>query len=172
MYIRVSGPVDAALAVTDVQTDYSHALNPLAGSADVSFVVENRGNVRLGGTASVGIAGPFGLGERTVALPDLPELLPGQRVTIFTTLADVPALFLDRTTVRLTPTGAADVTSVATSSGKDMFFAPPITVVLVLLCMLFGLLARRSYRRHRDNASGALVGDAAATMPERELQPT
>ena len=65
LLIRVNGPLTAELAVTDVSTDYSPALNPLAGSATVTYVVENRGNTRLGGTATAAVGGPFGIGEVT-----------------------------------------------------------------------------------------------------------
>ncbi len=146
LYLRVNGPLFPELAVANVDTTYQHALNSLAGSADVKFRIENRGNVRLGGTATVTIAGPFGLGERKVKVPDIAELLPGQDVEVTVEVDDVPALMGASTTVRVEPTVGSDA---STASGEDTTFVPPITLLLALLFVLLGVLARRSYLRHR-----------------------
>ena len=142
----MNGPLFPELAVTDVDTTYGHALNPFAGSAEVTYRVENRGNVRLGGTATATVGGPFGLGEQELTLPDVPELLPGEDAEFTVSVDDVPALFADFTTVRVEPSGrdAAEA-----SSGDDLTFAPPLALLLLLLFLVFGLLARRAYLRHR-----------------------
>jgi len=166
LYIRVAGPVQAQLAVTNVSTDYHHGANPLGGSATVTFRVENTGNVRLGGTASVSVAGPFGLAERTVTLPDFAELLPGQRLTLTAEVKDVAALMLDSTTVRIEPSGVSDVGAVATASGSDLTFAPPLALLVVLLLLIAYVVVRRR-RRRRDAGESAQEPRAN----ERELQP-
>lgn len=167
MYLRVNGPLVPELAVTDVETTYEHGVNPLSGAAQVSYRIENRGNVRLGGTATVAIAGPFGLGETTVTLPDVPELLPGEDVTVVVDVDDVPALLLDRTTVRVVPTGPAGDGEVQEVAGEDLTFAPPITLLMVLLALLFGLIARRRFLRHR----GLDVPALDQPVPDDALQP-
>lgn len=150
MYIRVNGPLFPELAVANVETTYHHALNSLSGSADVTYRIENRGNVRLAGDASLMIAGPFGLGERKVTLPAVSELLPGEDVEVTFTVEDVPALMVDFTEVRVEPTSGA---AAATATGEDTTFVPPLAVLFALLFLLLGLLARRSYTRHRDGDS-------------------
>ncbi len=166
MYLRVNGPLAPELAVADVETTYEHGLNPMGGAAQVRYRIENRGNVRLGGTATVAIAGPFGLGEQTVTLPDVPELLPGEDVTVVVDVDDVPALLFDSTTVRVVPTGA-DGGEGEQAIGEDLTFAPPLSLLLVLLALLFGLLARRRFLRHRRLDATPVV----EAMPDDALQP-
>lgn len=171
MYIQVGGPLIRELAVTDLTTTYDGALNPLAGTADVTFRVENRGNVRLGGTPSVQVSGPLGIGKKTVTLPPLTELLPGQDVTLTTKLEDVPALILAFTTVRIDPVEEAEVGGVEAAIGKDRTLALPVAVLLVLVALFLGFMARRAYRRHqfRDGA-GVAVQPTAEARPELEPQ--
>jgi len=172
MYIRLSGELTPQLAVADVETTYHHALNSLAGSADVTFRVENRGNVRLTANATVIVAGPFGLGESKVSLPPIPEILPGQHVDLSATLEDVPALMIDSTTVHLTPTdAAAEGGDVKATTGTDVTFAPPIAILMVLLILTFGLLARRAYKRRRaaEQAAADALHDFDS-LPYREPQ--
>ncbi len=154
LYIQVDGPLTPELAITDLQTEYHHELNSLSGSADISFRIENRGNVRLQGTPKFSMAGPLGLGKQTVTLPEVSELLPGQHVDLKASLAGVPALFLDSTEVSIIPTGAAAADAGA-AKGSDTTFAPPITVLLVAIALLCGWMALRAYRRHRRAAVGA-----------------
>lgn len=170
LYIQVGGPLIRELAVTDVQTTYNQALNPLGGSAEVTFRVENRGNVRLGGTPSVSIAGPLGLGRSSMTLPPLTELLPGQDVTLTTKLADAPALFLDSTTVRIEPVEPADIDGVQPALGKDRTFAPPIFTILVLFALFLIVMARRAYRRRRARETAAAEPEIVVLQP-RERQP-
>jgi len=167
LYLRVNGPLFPELAVANVETTYHHALNSLSGSADVTYRIENRGNVRLAGTASVIIAGPLGLGERKIKLPDIAELLPGQEVELTVMVDDVPALVVASTTVRVESAAA----EAASSSGKNLTFAPPLTVLLVLLFVLLAILARRSYMRHRNGTpTGEMVGSGSEEN-SREHQP-
>ena len=42
LYLRVNGPLVPELVVADVQTSYSPALNPLGGTAEVTYTVEPR----------------------------------------------------------------------------------------------------------------------------------
>ena len=171
MYIQVGGPLVRELAVTDLETTYQHALNPLGGSADVTFRVENRGNVRLGGTPSVSIGGVFGIGKQTITLPPLTELLPGQDVLIAVPLEDVPAMVFNFTNVRIEPVEAPEIGGVEPAIGKDRTFAPPIAVLMMLLAAVLGLLAHRAYRRHRRAEESAdAVEPVAEQQPERQPQ--
>lgn len=171
MYIRLSGPLTPQLAVADVQTTYHHSLNSFSGSADVSFRVENRGNVRLKADATVEVAGPFGLGSTKITLPPIAEILPGQHIDLMATLSGVPALMIDSTTVNIVPTDAADASDVKATTGTDVTFAPPIAILLVLMMAIFGLLARRAYKRRRAAEQAAI--DAVHdfdSLPYREPQ--
>ena len=154
LYIQVDGPLKPELAIAQLQTDYHHAVNSFGGSADVTFRVENRGNVRLTGTPTVSVSGPFGIGKRSVTLPALSELLPGQHVDLHAKLDGVAALLLDSTTVRVVP-GASSAGDATAATGNDTTFAPPITVLLILVLLLCGLMVFRAYRRHRRAGAAA-----------------
>lgn len=171
IYIQVGGPLTRELAVTDLHTNYHQALSPFGGSADVTFRVENRGNVRLGGTPSVSIAGPLGLGKKTITLPELTELLPGQDVTVTATLDGVAALVLDSTTVTIEPVEPEDVGGVRPAIGKDRTFAPPISVLMIVLALLLALMARRRFRSHRTAVDTEIEPEPiVAQQPERQPQ--
>jgi hypothetical protein len=145
VYVRVAGPVEPELAVEHVTTTYEPSLNPLGGTAEVTYTIRNRGNVRLAGTHQVEVSGPLGLFGRSKAAKDLPELLPGERYTVRERFTGVPAAVLERTEVHLEPAGA----DAAATSRSAMTFAPPLTLVFLALATWLGLRARRAYRRHR-----------------------
>jgi Bacterial protein of unknown function (DUF916) len=171
VYIRVNGPLTAELAVTNVSSDWDKSINPLGGTAHVTYTIENRGNLRLGGTAAVTAAGPFGIGETKLKLPDVPELLPGAKITLTATVDDVTEVFFGRVTVRLTPTGGGGA-STSASQATDTSFVPPIAVLLLLLLLVLLLLVWRQIRRRRaGTAASDPANDAAQAELELEHQP-
>lgn len=174
LYVRVNGPLVPELAIADVKTDYQASLNPLAGSATVTYRIENRGNVRLGGTVNAAVGGPFGLGKQEGTEQTIDDLLPGQSVTIEQRFEDVPAFLVAVTEVTLDPTADGEI-AVESSTRNSITFAPPILLLLGLLALLFGLLAVRAYRRHRDRTDplGESPGEPALDAErEPEHQPT
>ena len=156
MYIRVNGPLTPELAVSNVAASFNHSMNPFGGSAHVTFHVQNRGNVRLSGTATATLGGPFGIGEKTIKLTNVPELLPGGGIDVTADVADVPELFVGNTTVRVKPVGTGDIGTTKESTGSATTFAPPLGLLLVIVALLCAILARRAYRRHRVAAQAAL----------------
>jgi hypothetical protein len=165
MYVRVNGPLTAELAVTNVDTTYDHSISPLGGTARVKYRIENRGNVRLAGTATLSVAGPLGIGEKQVALPNMPELLPGQDITVTADVHDVPELFLGFTTVRVEPAQPSGVDA-KVSEKRDLSFVPPLAVLGVLLVALIALLVWRRVRRRR--ADGPASASSADTPLRRD----
>ena len=166
LYIRVTGKLNPDLHVANVVSDYHQSANPLGGTAHVTFRIENRGNVRLGGKVTVAISGPFGLMEKKVTLPDLDEVLPGQKFDLSADLKDVPALFLDSTTVKVIPSSKSAVGDLAVSNGDASNFAPPILVLVVFLFLIVAVLLLRARRRRNTPA-------VVTTVPrEREHQLT
>jgi len=150
VYVRIAGDLDPDLAIENVDTTYTPALNPLGGSAEVTYRIQNRGNVRLSGSHSVSIAGPFGVAEKRIPAEDVPELLPGEGVTLRTTFDDVPATAVAFTTVRLEPSGGnVGGEELSTVTRRATTVAPPITVIVLAVAFVFVLRARRAYRRHR-----------------------
>lgn len=150
LYVQVAGPLTPVMAITEVEADYPIAVNPWSAPLEVRFRVENRGNVRLGGTPEVTVTGPLGLGRRTVSFPEMAELLPGESTEIVGVVGAPAVLFLTAT-VRIEPVGSASLGDLAAVQGSDRVFAPPLAVLLVALATIFGVLAVRAYRRHRPD---------------------
>ena len=78
LFVRVEGNFQTRLTITDVVTDYHPSPNPLGGSADVSFRLENTGDVRLSGRAVVSAAGPFGLSRASMDTRTRQPIHPGR----------------------------------------------------------------------------------------------
>ncbi|MDR2253983.1 MAG: hypothetical protein LBD97_09060 [Bifidobacteriaceae bacterium] len=104
VYLRVAGPLSAAVGVSGVTASYDGSWNPLGrGSATVSFDVTNTGNVRLSGAPSVELTGPFGISLGSVVVEPVANLLPGGTGHVTATLPRVPALFLLSASVTVVP---------------------------------------------------------------------
>ena len=167
LYIRVNGTINSDLAVANVDSTYHQATNPLGGSATVKFTIENRGNIRMSGTPTVSVGGLFGIGERKVTLPDIAELLPGQKVTLIQEVTKVPALLFNFTNVRLERKGADKPGS---SEGSAISFAPPIAFLLALLALTLAVLAVRARGRRIDDSDGSAHGGTGEASRELERQ--
>jgi hypothetical protein len=136
LYLRVAGPVEPKLNIEGVSVSYSPSLNPLGGSATVTYTVANRGNVRLGGKSHVSVGGPFGLFSKNGPDQELTELLPGQSVTYTTTIDGVPATVVSSATVHLDPSVAV-----------------PWTILALLAVAFLVWYAVRAYRRHQGDGT-------------------
>lgn len=155
LFVRVKGPLSAELAIEDLSTEYDPAINPLAGTATVTYNIVNRGNVSLTGTSSVSIGGPFGLGKQSLPQVAFGTLLPGGSVPVTVTVDDVPAFVVAMTEVTLNPEGQdVEVSEVSRSS---MTLAIPIAALLGLLALMFAFLGYRAYRRHQRRSNEALA---------------
>lgn len=151
LYVRVAGPLSPNLTVEKLSTKYGRSLNPFAATAEVTYRVENRGNVRTSGQQRVSVSGPFGLFEREMASNEIPELLPGQGANVTVKFNSVVATGLGVGRVRLEPApfgGAA----LEPTTWRAFTLALPLTVLAFGLVV--GLLgyARRAYVRRQSVA--------------------
>ncbi|MBV8691439.1 MAG: DUF916 domain-containing protein, partial [Actinobacteria bacterium] len=95
LYVRVAGPLQPELAISKISSSYHPRLNPLSGPVDVTYEVENRGNVRLGGQVQADASGVFGLGSKKgPRIKLLDEVLPGQKVRVKAHFKGIPATFI------------------------------------------------------------------------------
>lgn len=153
IYLRVTGPLHPALAVTGMRTDYRGTANPAGcGDLGVSYQVRNDGNVRLSGRQRVRVSGPLGTGTRTQDVPDLPDLLPGNAVTVTTSVHCV------RPTFRLTAIATIDPVvpvnsgvGVPSATARSGLWALP-WVGLLMLLVLAALLVLYLRQRRRDRS--------------------
>jgi hypothetical protein len=154
VYVRVSGPVNPALRVENLSSEYHGQFNPLDGSLDVSYTVRNAGNIRMAARQKVEVHDIFG---RTVAkqkLPDIADALPGSTFVVRHTFTGVPAGVRLTTDVTITPVAAQGATEkpIAAHEWTTTTWAIPWTLLLlVALALLLWRLVRR-YRGRRGAA--------------------
>jgi hypothetical protein len=165
VYLRVDGPIRNEVAIEEVDVSYSASPNPFGGSASVSFRIQNRGNVRVDGTYDVSVEGPFGIAKQTASTIEFPELLPGQGIDVSVEIDGVPALLVANGVVAVTPTGGDR--DVARVSSKSSAFAPPFTLMLLLLAAVAAFILWRRVRKHRRGDAPVVV---AAKSPAGAIE--
>lgn len=169
--VRVNGPLTPGLAVSALTTAYRGNANPVGGgSMDVTYRVTNTGNVRLSAEQAVRVAGPLGLTKRVATLGKMPEVLPGNSVTLKATVTDVWPSVRPETTIRLVPmpTLAGDEFSgiVATQVSAGTWAVPWFLLLLVFLVIAAAVVlqAARAMARNREQARIAAAVAAARTQ--------
>ncbi|MFP3900459.1 MAG: WxL protein peptidoglycan domain-containing protein [Acidimicrobiia bacterium] len=166
IYVRVEGPIEPALSLTELAVDDHHAVVPFItgrGGTDVRFTVSNNGNVRLTPDARIELVGPFGTVVGKADEQTLPELLPGGSVEREAEIDGLPPL--GKLSVRVVVT--ADETE--TRASRTVWAMPWVYLALVLL-----LLARWQWRRWRRRRAerNALAGSGSPAHAETEEQLT
>ncbi|MFC8845969.1 MULTISPECIES: WxL protein peptidoglycan domain-containing protein [unclassified Micromonospora] len=158
VHLRVTGPVRPAVTVESVDVSYDNPVNPLAGGdLVVRYRLRNTGNVRVAGSGTVTVAGPFGWEQARTSPTDLPELLPGATFTVTERITGVPPL------LRLT----AEVDLAATTTDTALppvirsagVWAPP-WLLLAMLAAAGGWGALRWWRRRAPGDGGRAMVDA------------
>ena len=151
--VRVPGALRAQLSVTDISAVYHNSVNPFgSGSATISYIVTNTGNVRLIGTQAVRVSSLFGGTEQSAPIGAIKELLPGDSMRVTTQVAGVTPSFSATARISVTPAGypgdldPAFSTVVRTGS---MAAVPWALIVLILLVLGAAYLAWRRYRLGR-----------------------
>jgi hypothetical protein len=168
-YLRVTGELAPAFTVERLDAGYDGTLNPLGGgTVTATYRVRNTGNVRLSGTPRVEVAGPFGLGRRTVDAPALPEILPGGEYTATVELRGAAPLVRLGVDLDLAPVAVNAATPVPAAAGHATVWAWPWSQgALLLLCG--GAVWLWLYRRRataRALAAARAQGRAEAASPE------
>ncbi len=167
LYIRVAGPLVPQLTVEKLRTTYGPALSPLGGTAEVTYRVENRGNVRMGGRQQVSVSGPFGVARKRMAATDLSELLPGEGVDMRVRFTGVAATIVAVGNVRLEPAPVGDDAKGGAANGdaannrRSFALALPFTVLAMALVGWLLSRARRNYQRRRDSGSNEYAAAGA-----------
>jgi hypothetical protein len=152
VYVRVPGKVTRALTVDDMSVRYSGSLNPLDGSADVTYTLRNVGNVRLGARQKIELTDLFGRTLDTRAGKYLQDLLPGAAVKLTQHFDSVPALVRIGASVHVqpvAPVGGDQGVPPASTYTAHAWAIPWLVVVAlaVLLALWWGV--RRLRRRNR-----------------------
>ncbi|MFF0875619.1 WxL protein peptidoglycan domain-containing protein [Micromonospora aurantiaca (nom. illeg.)] len=164
VYLRVAGEVRPAVTVESVRVGYDTPLNPI-GRADltVTYRIRNSGNVRVGGTGAVVVAGPGGWTLSRTSPVDLPELLPGAEFTVTERVTGVPPALRLTATVDLAPTTVD--TALPPVQRTASVWAPPWLLIAALAAAGAWLYLRRRRRRPTSAAPSTTPGPASVSEP-------
>ena len=124
------------------------------------YRVRNTGNVRLGGTGTVTVDGPFGWELARTTPADLPELLPGATITVTERITGVPPRCAHR---RGRPRPPRRRHRAAAGDPRRGVWAPPwLLLGLVLIGVGYLVL-----RRIRNQQTAAEKTSAAPQLAEK-----
>lgn len=165
LYVRVDGELTGEIAVEDLAVSYDGGLNPASGEAEVSYVLANRGNIRLSGEAVLSVAGPFGVGETVLDPVVFEDFLPGEQIEITEVVGSIPAAFVVTASVDVT-TADGEAVGVSIDDRSARTLALPIAVILIGALLVFGWLGFRAFRRHEQAPSS--VGGFVQQPREKE----
>ncbi|MCU1677832.1 MAG: hypothetical protein JWM93_2590 [Frankiales bacterium] len=174
--LRVGGDLKPTVAVEDLHIGYSGTPNPFGkGDATITYTVHNTGNAILTARQAASLAGPFGsLRVKAGAIPDSPELLPGDSWDVKVPVDGVvPALRLGAT-VKLSPLvvdASGSTTPLAAVDTTTHAWAVPWTLLLLIAIVVALVVLSIRSRRHATSREDARV-QAAIEAALREHQPT
>lgn len=170
IYLRIPGDLRPELEIDNLTSTYHQTYNPVGrGRATVTYTVRNTGNLRLGGLQEVQLRLPWGSTKDGLSRSTLPELLPGNAVTVTSEVDAVPPAGWETATVRVEPLAPPGdlypIVRVAVAS--DTFTAVPWALLALLVLIGIAVLGWRVRRRraaHRGQDPGDTrileVGDA------------
>ncbi|MFF2623223.1 WxL protein peptidoglycan domain-containing protein [Oerskovia jenensis] len=171
--VRVAGDLAPSAIVTEVDAGYAGSWNPVGtGDAELTFTVTNTGNVRLAGPLSATVAAPAGVGRVSVPLGELPELLPGDALTLTGTVSGVAPLGRLGASVTLTPVVATTASTTlpdgaashpaAPATGEGHLWAVPWSALAAATLLVGAVLGLRALRRRARVRFEAAVDAALA----------
>jgi hypothetical protein len=174
--LRVTGRLRAGMQVESISTGFHSPLSPFGtGSATVSYTVQNTGNVRLAGTQTVSVTGPFGVASK-LQLKNLPTVLPGDSVRLTAQPGGLFPAGPMTAHVRLMPANPAGApvltTPIAIATGSASLFGVPWTLLLLVILVVgggYGVWRARGWRRRRLRAKLDAVADNVRRETERRL---
>ena len=173
IYLRVAGDVNPALEVTNLDVSFDRSWVPFStGAATVTYEVHNAGNVRLSGEQAISGHGVFGLGDHTVSLAPVGEILPGESVTVTEQVNGVLPLFRVTEEVLVTPEApetSATVLPIVQAQESSQAWALPWAELIILAVMVL-LVGGSWWRRRRTKAKNAKQVDEAVAKAREEIR--
>lgn len=180
-HLRISGELQPALALGTVTAEYTPSWNPFApGTLEVTTVLSNSGNVRLGADAAVSAAAPFGL-LPAAATTQVREVLPGQQTAVSARLDVWPGFYLSGDVGAQPLVVGEDVVPTAlttVSTGFGVWAVPWAAIILLVIVAAIAAAAvlvlrgRSTRRKARFDAAVAAAADAKARELSGAAAPT
>ena len=181
IYLRVGGELRPELTFTALSAEYEPSPNPFApGAMELTYTVENTGNVRLRATRVARVATGMGVGERVDEAADMLELLPDNSFTFTQRVDGVWPGFSTTSSVELDPYDPAGeplrpaaAPAIARTSTTLVPWSAMVLLAVVLLGVVVAfLLRRRRRRRDRQQLSSqidAAVAKAVGRQPDHDV---
>lgn len=161
--IRVAGALLPKLSVSDLHASYNGTTDPVGtGTARVSYLVSNSGNVDLSLGQSVAVSGWIGGTERA-SLGHIALLLPGASLRESVVVPEVwPGIRLQASvSARPTTIGGSGSPSLGPVSAATSLWAIPwaliALVLLVIACVVAAFRIRRGLAARRLDRAGLAV---------------
>ncbi|MCR2794037.1 DUF916 domain-containing protein [Microbacterium sp. zg.Y625] len=171
VHLRVAGDVVAAITPEEVTAAWQPSWNPFApGVVQVGYALVNDGNVRLGASTVVDVAGSFGLGAAS-ATAETREILPGRRAVSSVELTGWPLVFgWGEVTVTPLVVGEDDIAAPTETASTTftVWTIPWAQLALLALLVVAFFVIRRQRRRSRALMQAridAAVAEAVASAP-------
>lgn len=160
IYTRIQGPLNPSLTITSLtaeMTEKGQVPFLTSGTATVTYTILNSGNLRISADQALRVTGLFGRDVAAPELPGVPEILPGQQVTLVQQVTGLPAM--DVLSFRL------DLTSPEASAGADTtLWVIPWLFLLGLLLLILAIVAIRWWLRRRADRTPP-VAPASSPFP-------
>ena len=156
VYLTVAGATAPRLSIDTVRLEYRQSANPADGGAmTVTYQVRNTGNLRLSGTGSIRVTGPFGWELARTGGLAMPELLPGGSLTVTERIVGVQPTLRLAAQVEVEPaTFTQKLPAVARTTGVWAWpWALGAALGLALLGLASRLISRRVTRRRAARAA-------------------
>jgi hypothetical protein len=175
IYLRVDGELVPELTFTELSSTYRGTANPFTpGAMDVTYRVENTGNVRLRATRTARVDPSIGPSTSAEAA-DMAELLPGNSYELTQRVDGVWPGWSTATEVELTPydSSAGDPSGAAPPAiGRVSTTLLPWPQIVLLLAVVVVAVLSLLGRRRRDRQLRASVDQAvAAAMVSAQRAP-
>ncbi len=176
IYLRVDGRLDPQLTFTELSAEYIPSANPFApGAMDLTYTVENTGNVRLRATRTARVATSLGFAERVDEAADMLELLPENSFTFTQRVSGVWPGLSTTSSVELDPYDASGeplrppaAPAIARTSSTLVPWSAIVLLVVVLVAVLVAILLRRNRRRRERRQLSSQIDAAVAKAVGRQ----
>lgn len=175
IYLRVDGELSPELTFTALSSSYRGTANPFApGAMDITYRIENTGNVRLRATRAARVEPSIGPSSSDEAA-DMAELLPGNSYELTQRVDGVWPGWSTATAVELHPydSSAADplgATPAAIGRVSTTLVPWPqlhLLLAVVVIAALWVLARRRRDRQLRASVDQAVAAAIVAAQNER-----
>lgn len=165
LYLRVTGPLLAGLAIESVSSRYHPTINPFGGGGvDVTYTVHNTGNIRLDLSQAVKAKGLFGLTLAKAHPEPLTDLLPGATYQATVHLTKVFPLGPMSVAIRGVPAQVKGVPPVQPGPKPVSFsasmWATPWLLLLIIIVLVGGFFGGRWLLRVRRDRRKDAVAEA------------